>query len=138
MKYSTLSLDTIDFLAEKHKEGAISGTEIMLILVISKYTWWEEGKQNPCMKSSTSLAKTLGRSEAQIKRSLVRLKKAGIIFFNYRTQVGKKIRTTTKERVALKRQRRERTLRTQYLFDTKNIEINKKKNNKKNIKKNNN
>lgn len=115
---------TIEELEKHFKEYELSGTELMLLLTISRFGWGQDGKRNPCTKSPANLAEMLGRSTRQIKRSMEKLKAHGFIDIIYRTQCGGTTKTTINKDTAWKRLQKERPLSVQTMLKEPGIGTN--------------
>jgi len=102
--FTKIEHKTIEKLEKLHAEGEISGTELILLLTISRHGWGQAGNRNPCLKSIKDLAKIVGRSERQVRRSLAKLKKLKFIDYIYRIRKDGRIITTKSKKIALGRQ----------------------------------
>ena len=114
--WTKLEHTAIEELEKCFKEYQLGGSEIMLLLTISRFSWGQDGNRNPCLKSTADLGEILNRSPRQIKRSLEKLKEQGWLDNIYRTQCGGKVKTTTNKDTAWKRLKKERPLATQTIL----------------------
>lgn len=122
--WTKIEHNTIENLEKHFKEYELSGTEMILLLTISRFGWGQDGNRNPCTKSPVALAEILGRSVRQIKRSMEKLKSHGLIDIIYRTQCGGNIKTTINKSTAWNRLQKERPLSVQTILKDPGIGTN--------------
>lgn len=122
--FTKISHKLIERLEKLHAEGQISGTELILLLTISRHSWGQADNRNPCLKSSRDLAKIVGRSERQVKRALAQLREHNLIDSIYRIQSNHKVTITRSSKVADKRMLRGRPASSHFILKDPGIGTN--------------
>jgi len=93
--WTKLEHKTIESLEALYRKKKIGGTEIMLLLTLSRFSWGTGKNRNPCTKKLRQIAEMLGKSESSLRRNMRCLQRAGIINQLYRTcKESEDIKTT--------------------------------------------